>query len=456
MSSENVFQFPPRNDGMAYRRAEQLQRLFTERGKGQLATFQHLSIEVERLVSEIKAKHGERSGKMQEAFGNELVRMKGRFSARNGVPPKLIYRSPEAWLRVIAGLATALGQDPPSVVSATLGEALEADRIAAQGMQRNGWLDEFITLMAPMVDRLSTEIDLLSLEDYIARSGLYVENDEIWVSEWPQGEVGFDPREVYRPHTVGLVPHASGISYQPIADAPFDTAGDDLGRRLDEIAPSHGINRDDLERVTAAQIVEGTRIAAAITVRADDGRPDFAFLEWQVARIDLRDDGGAIVAAIPVDVDLDPPRSFNARPGDWSEATDETAYQRPAHWLPNSLRFHFPGTAGFERVASSLIVAPWCYSDPDEFWLWRPHLSDSYQSECPVASPVHTVAAAIEANLLYADVMGKPDERLDRKLLKEIHRVAAAVETFRSDTKAHRETARAALLAEWRRDDRKP
>ena len=373
---------------------------------------------MEKLDEEAKERFGPRSGAMQRAFGEELVRMKGRFTARDGVPPTQIYQTPEAWLRVINGFATVLGRDPDSEIVSALEDALSDEASAATQGRPAGWLDELFALVGPMVDRLRGEADLVELADYVARSVLILGDDGVSVSEWPFDQVGHSQDELYLPHFIGLVPHAFGLNYVPVTSRGFAMADfrDTLFSDITELAL---VDPAILASTTDFTFNEGIRTGIALVVHADSRQLEAALVEWHHADVALVNADGKVIATRETGADLHELVGGEVLKVDragWIGTPDSFgAFRKPGGWVANTVRFHFPGSKGFEQLASSLIVRPWIWSDPAEhdFWALGPEDADA----CPVISARHSVAGAIEGNLLYADAHGQPQHRLDRLLL---------------------------------------
>lgn len=446
--SNNVVDHPHRS--LRRMQAERLKEAFLARGKAQPDILARLSCTVERLNDEAKERYGPRSGAMQRAFGEELVRMKGRFTARGGVPPVQIYQTPEAWLRVINGLSTVLGRDPDSEVISALEDALSHARSAPQD-RPPGWLDELLALVGPMIERLSAEVDLVEIADYIARYGLMLSDDEVSVSEWPFDHVGHSQDELYVSDFIALVPHVFGINYVPVTSQSHAMA--DFREELAiDIPELRWTDPTILTETTQFTFSEGIRTGAAVVVHAQSRQLEFALVETHHADVTITDARGKVIATIKTGVDL-----HELIGGGEVQEMDRAAwigtpesynvFRKPEGWVANSARFHFPGSAGFERLASSLIVRPSIWSDPAEYDFWAPGPEDA--ENCPVTSPRHTVAGAIEGNLLYADAQGKRQYRLDRLLLAEIRRVSTVVHRFRTAHETRRLANREALLAQW-------
>lgn len=453
MSNEKIVPFPERPGIAARRRAEQLSELFRAAGRGQPDVFANLSREVERLVAETKSRKGEKSGAMQRAFGENHVRMKGRFCAKGGVAPDKICKTPQTWLEILAGFADVLERDRSLTISNALEEAM-ADRRPASRFGQDAWLADFEELLESMSARLASVADLPAISDDIARSGLYLDGDKLGASEWP-AETGIEPGGLYNPGILGLIPHVLGLNYEPIADADFHLEEATSDAPVWEMLASNGVQTDALVDVSFVNAIEGIRTGLAFAVRADTGLPELAILEWHVASIRLLDENGLLLRELPAGSKYPLPTTFNASPGACWEPEEGEQRNRPQYWEPNSLRFHFRepsafgGTSAFERMAASLIVRPWVYGDPDEhgpLFGPEPHLVEDY----PLSCPRHTVAGAVEGNLQYSDELGRPEERIDRQLVGQIHRILGLVTDFRRAGDARLQAARTALLSEWR------
>lgn len=447
--SSNIVDHPYRHHASLRRlRATQLKEAFLARGKMQPEILARLSCTVEKLCLEAKTRFGPRSGAMQRAFGDDLVRMKSRFTARGGEAPAQIYQTPEAWLRVIVGFASVLDQDPEGAIVSALEDALSHARPMVPAGPAH-WLEEFQALVGHMIERLRSEDDLMEIADYVARSGLMLIDGEVSVTEWPFDHIGYSADELYNTSIIGLVPHVLGVNYVPVTSVSH--AMDDFRDELVSDIPELGyLDSAKLAASTGFSFNEGIRTGVAAVVYAHSREMELAILEWHHADVTLTGADG-VIATIETDANLHELAGGDVPPEDRSgwigTPASFDAFRRPEAWVANTVRFHFPGSAGFERLASSLLVRPWNYVDPAGHYLWTPAPEDA--ESCPVASPRHSVAAAIEGNLLYADVEGRPDHRLDRLLLAEIRRVSTIVQRFRTENEARRLASREVLLAQW-------
>lgn len=426
---------------LAQLQARRLRTRFIAGGKNQIEVFARLSVSVERLTKDLKKRYGNRSGKMTRVFGESYIRVVQRFTASNGVPPKQLYRTPEAWLSIIEGFATETSQRPETLLVQTLEDALYGRKDSNDGSAAS-WLEELLTLAEAMTTRLSNEVDLRPVADYVAGSGLYVEDGEIRVGEWPEDAVGHIEDQPFHAHVLGLVPHVLGLNYIPVARAQMAVSTDAAA----EILSFSTVAKDVLAKASSITVTAGIRTVAAITVHADTGLPSFALAECHASHVCLTDDMDHEVATIETWADV---RPFAAATTRWlTEVHDASEVAPlPENWMPNSVRFHFPGSSGFERVAKSCIVRPWIWTDIDEAQFWCAGFDEI--DEYPVGAPIHTVAAAIESNLLYADAAGRGEDRLDRLLLREMRRISDAVEKFRASHDVRRRSHRQALMSEW-------
>lgn len=453
MSNDNIISFPepPRLNARQpsealNRRAEQLREQFVVKGRGQAEVFENLSRYVEKLVAEIKAKDGEKSGAMQKAFGPDLVRTKGRFSARNGIAPSVLCKTPATWIRVLNGFAAVMRTSQSQMLISALGDAMGQSR-QDLGFGQDIWLAELDGLLGPMCARLEQIADLPAITDYIARSGFYPADGKLAVSEWPS-EPWIEPDGLYNPNALDLIPHVLGLNYEPVAEVELDLREATSDAPIWNLLASLHLPAAELEEAVSVELWEGTRIALAFAVRSDTGRPDLAIVEWQIALARLTDRAGIVSSLKAAGGILPLPAQFNTVPGASWEPSEQEARQRPFDWTPNSLRFHFRGTDGFDRIAVSLIVAPWVYGDPDGHdSLMPPGLGDA--EAYPVACPRHTVAGAIEANLLYADDMGGGENRIDRLLEAGIRRTQDLLSAQREPGEARRQHNKQMRLNEW-------
>lgn len=436
------------NATIRYYAAAQLKKRFLEGGKSQTLVFERLSQIVERYVASVKERGGERSGGMLRAFGEELVRMKGRFTARDGIPPSQIYRTPDAWIRVISGLAKELDEN----VDIALIKALEiafatSDEGAAEHMH---WLDELAILTSRMAEQLNNKGDLVNLTDYAARSGLMIEDGEIVVGEWPWNISGFIDGEIYDPDVLGFVPQVWGINYRPVWETQLDPPSSDSEWHV-QFPEFDAVDRQVKAKAAAIAAFAGVRTGATFTIDDTKAECGFAFIEWHHSEISLIDESGEVIKCVPTQAEFEDMReeySGTHLPGTEGRLQ---AIGKPSNWIPCSLRFHFVGSPGFARIAQSLIVEPWIYVDRLEGDFWAPLPQDTVDT--PVTAPRHTVAAAIEGNLLYGDASERGDLRLDRLLARKIEQISSKIEGFRFANEAKRTIRREALFAEWEQKD---
>lgn len=439
---------PGRQHSLAHIQAQQLRKLFLEGGKGQLEVFQRLSCRIEMLTKDLKKKFGDRSGRMAKVFGENYVRVASRFTAVDGKPPAQLYRTPEAWLSVIDGFAAQQSMPRPTFVAEMLKFGLTGDDDTARSSDVM-WLDELHKLVDAMTERLALGVDLGRTEEYIAGSGLYLEEGVVVVGQWPGSLAGYSEADVSHAFVLGLVPHVLGLNYTPIVDISLPDTEDTKAL----FVSSSGFRQDAVDRSTGYYLKAGTRIGAAMAIHASTKLLTFALIECQVAHMSLADEEGQILETRETSVDLQG-YITDDRKDDIGTAPGSAAWALPDTWLQNSVRFNFPGSVGFERLARSLVVKPLIYNDFDENYVWRAD-PDEWE-DFPVSSPVHTVAAAIESNLLYADVAkrgGGLECRLDQRLLGEMQRVERVVTEFRLSRNARRLDHRDVLLAGW---DQKP
>ena len=437
----------PNRHTLNHRRSQHLLATFKAAGRRQPEVFANLSRHVERLVAETKDRNGEKSGAMQRAFGDDLVRQKGRYCAKDGTPPGTLCKTPGNWIRVLRGFAVELGRDEHALLSEILEDCMAAPR-PVTGFGQDAWLADLDDLLEPMVERLASEANLPAILDDIARSGLWLEDGKIVVSEWPR-DPGIEPAGLYNPEIVGLIPHVWGLNYSPITAPSFDMAEVPDGTPLWEMLKANGFAPADLENVATIDAVEATRTGIAFAVRSDTGEPELAFMEWQIAFLLLKGADGSVLSRHLANSGYPLPATMSGSVMAMTEPTDEDFRTRPVHWNPNSLRLHFRGTSGFDRMAASLIVKPWIWSDPDELDFLYATDPDEL-ALYPLACPPHTVAGAIESNLRYADELGHPGQRLDRLLASEIHRVRDLVTQYRQAGEPRRQATREALLADWK------
>lgn len=451
MMKDNIVQLRPRQSGghegansLVHVRLKSLEEEFRREGKRQTERFERLSRIVERLVTDLKASKGEKSGALKRAFA-ELAPIKGRFSAREGVPPNDIYRTPAAWLRVLKGLAVELDRDPRQTVLAVLEESL-VDTQSGSMLGPEAWLSEFSGLMGAMRDAIVARSDLASLVGFAALNGLFFEGGEPVVSEWPY-EPDFVPGGLYSPLILGVTPHVLGLNYEPIAVLELDPSDSYQHAQLFDLwNPIGEFEQGLVASARGAGLYEGVRTGLAFAVRSDTGEPDIALLEWHLSGVILTDAGTEGSRFIPAEF-VDGALPTHPKHAGYEGEPDRL---RPANWVPNSVRLHFRGTAGFELLARASVIEPWAWTDPQEVeTVWSPDKQDF--TECPLLSPRHTVAAVVEGNLLYADQEGTPKQRLDRLLTQAVADLAERISAWRAAGELHRKQRLQSLLSDWRK-----
>lgn len=438
MEGSNVVQFPhvrrKTSSPIMGHHVDRLIKDFTSGGKRQHEVFGRLSIFLEELEREVKQTYGERSGKLSEAYGPHYGKMKPRFSAKNGVPPKPLFCTPGGWIAVIRGFAAVLGRHEHSLLAAALERALGfagSDETATPG----DYAEVFVLLDA-LKEHVTALADLVAINEYVSRSGLKLHDGGIQVAEWPWN-AGFIDGMIYNESAFDFVPRVFGINAAPVAEVDL--------LRLDLDAQEFTFLAKlaaDLPHDGTITLREARLIGIGIAVTSTSCQPEIALLEWDRALATSYDANGTVLSKESVEsplgnnVDLD--AGFTGV-GD--------GYNSPPDWHPNGIRIHFRGSDGFNRALRSTLIRPliWAELNPD---LWFPDPNPDF-SYYPVSAPAHTTAAAIEGNLLYAHQAGKADDRIDRLLIRSIKKIEEALAQFREQGELIRRPRQAAILSEW-------
>jgi hypothetical protein len=135
-----------------------LRRRFRDGGRAQRETFSHLARHTFRLVEELKREFGDRSGKMNRAFG-DLLKQKKRFILAEHEEPSILCQNPGNWERVLRGLAMELDQDPDRAFLDAINGTPLMPNPGGIGFGRERWFGSFGELMRMLVSRLAASPD---------------------------------------------------------------------------------------------------------------------------------------------------------------------------------------------------------------------------------------------------------------------------------------------------------
>ena len=404
--------------------ASDLRRRFRDGGRAQQATFVHLARQTFVLVQEIKATFGERAGKMQLIFG-ELLKQKKRFILAEDAEPGSLCLNPGNWIEILRGLAIALGRDPDRLfLDVMRGSPLMPAQHAA-GYRREQWQAIFQDLMIQMVERLTASVDYGSIATYLADAGLIIDDGQLLWCETQDGSVGIDVDGLYSPAILSGMPHVLGLNFRTRVEQSYGCIEVDLQTVLMKAELDASIAKGERE----ASIRAGTRTGLAIALN-DKGTATIALFEWEVLELVFKE-GDANEWVEPIylsyaDLDIQ---------GDYSMVP-----------VPNSMRFHFLGSTGFDAVAATHIVYPEVWAD-SRHQVWDPGHYDAVEGY-PTDAPDRTVGAVIERNLLYASPE-HASERIDTLLLQQLQSLQSLVDIRREGAAASVKSARLALLGEW-------
>lgn len=414
---------------------ERLVARFKQGGRRQPDVFARLSIFVEELEVEVKQTYGQRSGKLSAAYGPDLAPMRSRFSARQGVPPKPLYSTADAWLRVLKGFAREMGRNEYSLLANALERAFDVSGSGAAGAP--GDYAEVFLLLDALKDHVLGAGDLVRINEYVSRSGLYLRDGTVQVSEIPWAEAGLVDGMIYEESTFDLVPKVFGVNAVEVGSVDLvlpDLVSGEF-EFLSEMRPT--LPADGMLELREARL-----IGLSIAVNEASAQPEIALLEWDRAVVTIKAAGGDILLSSRV-------QSPVGKPALVSESSTglTDGYASPPDWHPTGIRIHFRGSDGFNRLLRSALIRPWIWTELNPM-VWAPSPSDD-QDEYPVSAPAHTAAAFIEGNLLYADVAERSGERIDRLLIQSVQDIESTLQKFREQGEEIRLPRRNAVLAEW-------
>lgn len=443
MQGDNVVQFPgghqQASSPMMGQLLDRLIKRFREGGKRQREVFERLSIFVEELEKEIKKTYGLRSGKISRAYDDHYMAMKSRFSAKSRVPPRPLFSTPDGWLVVLRGFAREMGRNEHALLAVALERAFQVSD-SGSAVALGDYAETFVLLDA-MKNRVSESINLVAINDYVRRSGLYLERETVEVAEWPSDDAGYIDGMIYNASAFAFVPRVFGLNALTVAEIELEPA--DLEN--EEFAFLRPFEPD--LRYETIHLLEARLVGIAIAVNASSDQAEIALLEWDNATAIFNDCDGTVLHS----VDVITPQG-NAPEAEVKTAGLGIGLYSPEDWHPSGIRIHFKGSDGFNRLLQSTLVRPWIYSELNpEFW----HPTPEDHITFPVSTPVHTVAACIEGNILYADVAGRSDQRLDRLLLSSARQIEALLTRYREQGEVIRRPRRDAILSEWENGDGK-
>lgn len=414
---------------------ERLVARFKQGGRRQPDVFTRLSVFVEELEIEVKRTFGQRSGKLSAAYGPDLAPMKSRFSARQGVPPKPLYSTPDAWLRVLQGFAREMGRNEYSLLANALERAFDVSGSGAAGAP--GDYSEVFLLLDALKDHVLGAGDLVRINEYVSRSGLYLRDGTVQVSEWPWTEAGLIDGMIYDESAFDFVPKVFGVNAVEVASVDLllpDLDGEDFEFLADF--------KSSLPASGKLELHEARLIGLSVAINEANLQPELALLEWDRAAVTIVAANGDILGSSSVQSPVGKPALVSESATGLSDG-----YASPPDWHPAGIRIHFRGSDGFNRLLRSTLVRPWIWTDLNPM-VWAPSPSDD-QDDYPVSAPAHTAAAFIEGNLLYADIAERSGDRIDRLLIQSVQDIESTLQKFREQGEAIRLPRRNAVLAEW-------
>jgi hypothetical protein len=407
--------------------AAHLRKRFREGGRGQHETFVVLGTHTFNLIKELKADFGERSGKMQRAFG-DLLKQKQRFIVAQHEAPGTLCQNPANWEQVLRGLAVELGRDPDrAFLDAMRGSPL-LPRPEENRFGRQQWLPGFHDLMSRLAGRLTASVDYSAIATWLADSGLIVEDGRLQTCEGESDATGIEDYGLYTPAALFSVPHVLGLNYRCRVEDAFDPG--DAG--FEKFLKDAGLPLSLGEGETEAVLRGGTRTAIALVIDATTGAPTIALPEWEVLELVFNY------------------QSTSERSHPIYKSYAEIGHEEisPDVQSPNSVRFNLLGSPGFDTAASSHIVFPEIWTDRPDYELWDPGGSAATAQDFPTEVPARTVAAVIERNLSYA-APANIDRRIDSLLLPKLHQLQALIGEHRSATLPLARVAKQGLVAGW-------
>lgn len=404
-----------------------LRRQFREGGRAQRETFSHLAKHTFRLVEELKREFGDRSGKMNRAFG-DLLKQKKRFILAEQDEPGVLCQNPGNWERVLRGLAVELDRDPDrAFLDAIKGTPL-MPHPDGNGFGRVQWLGSFGELMRTLVSRLAVSTDYPAMVTYLADGGLLVEDGRLQVCETQHDTIGVEEYGLYTAAALAGMPHVHGLNFRSRIDHVYEAADGSLA----ELMSAAGLNPCWAADKRSAILRGGTRTTLAFVIDAETNAPTLAFAEWEVFEVVF-------------DHQTDQEKAFPIY-----KTYEEIGCGASAIGMlrPNSIRFNLLGTPAFDAIAASQIVFPEIWLDRLDFQVWDPGGYVDTVEEYPTEAPSRTVAAVVERNLTYAS----PDDvnrRIDMLLLAQLDELRSQIDAHRRLTVPPARLARQALLNEW-------
>ena len=404
-----------------------LRRRFRDGGRAQRETFSHLARHTFRLVEELKREFGDRSGKMNRAFG-DLLKQKKRFILAEHEEPSILCQNPGNWERVLRGLAMELDQDPDRAFLDAINGTPLMPNPGGIGFGRERWFGSFGELMRMLVSRLAASTDYPAIVTYLADSGLLVEDGRLQVCETQHDTIGVEEYGLYTPAALAGVPHVHGLNFRSRIDHVYEVADGSLAELMTAVSldPAWAVDKQ------SATLRGGTRTALAFVIDAETNAPTLAFAEWEVFELVF-------------DHQTDQEKSFPI----YKTYEEIGCGESPVGMLqPNSIRFNLFGTPAFDAIAASQIVFPEIWLDRLDFQVWDPGGYVDTVEDYPTEAPSRTVAAVVERNLTYASP-DNVDRRIDTLLLAQLDELRSQVEAHRRLTVPPARLARQALRDEW-------
>lgn len=431
---------------------QRIEREFRNMGRRDQDIFEHLAKKMAGYLKDVE-KFGQKTGAIGRIIGGDsdgTARHRHRFcwdGSERDFKQQPLAKAPGQWLAVLSRCAEELKQPVQELLlDAFAGSRLRPSLVSTE-YARTTWLQSFLELMMAMEERLCGQPHVQGLLSYIAAEhleknddGNLVEADEP-ILPWFQADVPEWEELLYQLPYTQVCTNILGEYYYH----PEDNMKEGVREAWTKI----------LERCEATPISETHRISLFMKVRRglaivpgnESERPRLALFKWPNVSLIAYESG---INYDNRSVHFQLPRDVHSLAG---EILFPRYYDFPPHMVERVL-FAPVGTEAFSGIAcESFPEYRGSVGGADES-CWDPLYSDEGQNiEWSSSSPKATVAAMIERNLLFADVAGVPEQRVDRLLQADLNWLGEAVNQYRSKIVQITEPARNNLLSEWRHSD---
>ena len=427
---------------------ERVEREFRKMGRGDDDIFLHLAQKMAAYLEEAQPR-GSKAGAIGRIIGGDTdktARHRNRFSwdgAERDFKQQPLAKNPGQWLAVIRRCAEELKRPIDDLLlEAFAGSRLRPSLVPTDYAQAS-WLRSFLDLMMALDDRLCGQPQVEDLLDYITAAHLEFDYDgelaetEEPILPWFRADVP-DWKEM-----LFQLPHTRVCS--SISGAYFFAP--DEGMAESERQAWHQI----IEGCQAAHLIETHRISLAMKVRRGlaiipgegFGRPRLALFKWPAVVLEASD----------LEVIIDQNSQKFELPLYAHPIAGEILYPDYPDYAPHLVHrvlFAPVGTEEFTAIASEFFREYHGSIGGADESCWDPLFADEVVTiEWASSAPKTTVAAMIERNLLFADLAGFPELRIDRLLQSDLDSKIEAVHRHRTEVERITGPARNNLFAEW-------